>query len=598
MTTIPSLTEQDIRTFVGEENFLKGQQYFHDGAIVDAARQGMTLKAYCYGSLPEPYRVQVTFDATSISRAACSCPVGISIFGNHGCKHVAALLLTCQEKPEAFTESDDLDTRLERRSKADLIALIKQMLPKQSEVEWQLTMPLLPNYKPSVSIDTEEYSHQVDEAFRHGGHEWDAVYGISHDLYDITAIATRFASQEDYANAAAIYEVVVLDTLGYYLSYRDEDGALGRVITDCVEGLGDCLNGEQESEAVRQKIIETIFAVYRFDVDQGGYGLTDDIPPELLQYTTLEEKRTIAKWVHAILSEIQGTDRSDEWHRKRYGGLLLALEEEVLSDEEFLRIGREMKRTYEVVNRLLEQGRVDEAIEDAKQVDGWDLVKLANLFVQHGQDSAVLHMMHERAKQTYRPLIPQWLKDYYMTRNNNAAALEIIELIFREQPRLADYQDMRELATPLGSWETMRSELLAFLETSKATYTLVEIALDEGDLDRALELLKVEKSPNQNQNDEWTYNYGLGYGIALKAAELAEEIQPHASIDIYQQHIEHLIAQRGRGSYQAACSYLAKIRTCYEKLGETEKWTDYIALVRKQNSRLYALKEELAAAGL
>jgi hypothetical protein len=96
---------------------------------------------------------------------------------------------------------------------------------KQPEVEWQLTMPPLPGRK-SVPIDTQEYRDQVDEAFRHASHQWDAVYGISSDLYNITATAARFARQRDYANAAAIYEVVVLETLSHYLSYHDEDGAL------------------------------------------------------------------------------------------------------------------------------------------------------------------------------------------------------------------------------------------------------------------------------------------------------------------------------------------------------------------------------------
>lgn len=111
--------------------------------------------------------------------------------------------------------------------------------------------------------------------------------------------------------------------------------------------------------------IETIFAVYRFDVDKGGYGLTDVIPPELLLHTTDEEKHTIAAWVRSAISKIQRVDSSSaEWRRKRYGGLLLALEAETLSDAEYLRIGRETKRIHEVVNRLLERGRADEAIED------------------------------------------------------------------------------------------------------------------------------------------------------------------------------------------------------------------------------------------
>ena len=105
-------------------------------------------------------------------------------------------------------------------------------------------------------------------------------------------------------------------------------------------------------------------------------------------------------------------------------------------------------------------------------------------------------------------------------------------------------------------------------------------------------------APSSDQG--WIYNYDLGSRLALKAAEQAEEIQPHASIDLYQQHVERLIAARGRGrgNYQAACSYLTKIRALYERLGEVERWTDYIFQLRKRHSRLHTLKAELTAAGL
>src|SRR3989449_11606788 len=199
MSTIPMLTEKKIRPFVGEQNFLKGQQGVLDGAIVNPEQQAMALKAYCYGSLPEPYRVQVTFDGTGITTAFCSCSAGTPTDGNRGCEHTAALLFAWKEQPQAFTQTDDIDTILERQSKAQLITLIKQLLQKQPEVEWQLTMPPLPGHK-SVPIDTEEYRRQVDAAFRHAGREWDAVYGISSDLYSITETATRFARQRDYTN--------------------------------------------------------------------------------------------------------------------------------------------------------------------------------------------------------------------------------------------------------------------------------------------------------------------------------------------------------------------------------------------------------------
>jgi uncharacterized Zn finger protein len=65
-----------------------------------------------------------------------------------------------------------------------------------------------------------------------------------------------------------------------------------------------------------------------------------------------------------------------------------------------------------------------------------------------------------------------------------------------------------------------------------------------------------------------------------------------------QQHVERLIAGRGRSNYQVACSYLVKIRSLYEKLDETEQWTTYITWLRKRHSRLSTLKEELASVGL
>ena len=126
---------------------------------------------------------------------------------------------------------------------------------------------------------------------------------------------------------------------------------------------------------------------------------------------------------------------------------------------------------------------------------------------------------------------------------------------------------------------------------------LVEVALDEGDIERALQLLKVTK-PLGPESYQWQYDYARTPEVALKVAERTEEAYPRASIDLYQQHVERLIAGRGRSNYQVACSYLAKIRSLYEKLDETELWTTYIAWLRKRHSRLSTLKEELAAAGL
>ena len=95
----------------------------------------------------------------------------------------AALHLTCNEQPETITEMDDIDTILERQSRAWLMTLVKQLLQKQPEVEWQLTMPPLTGYK-SVPIDTGEYRRQVDSAVRHAGREWNAGSHVVQDCVE------------------------------------------------------------------------------------------------------------------------------------------------------------------------------------------------------------------------------------------------------------------------------------------------------------------------------------------------------------------------------------------------------------------------------
>jgi hypothetical protein len=66
------------------------------------------------------------------------------------------------------------------------------------------------------------------------------------------------------------------------------------------------------------------------------------------------------------------------------------------------------------------------------------------------------------------------------------------QLIFRKRTWFAEFQKMREISMELGNWEAVRQEVLIFPETAKNISMLVEVALDEGDIERALQLLKLK----------------------------------------------------------------------------------------------------------
>jgi uncharacterized Zn finger protein len=181
----------------------------------------------------------------------------------------------------------------------------------------------------------------------------------------------------------------------------------------------------------------------------------------------------------------------------------------------------------------------------------------------------------------------EWLQKYYRDRGNLGAELEMAEMVFRAQPLLNRYREIRNLARKLNRWETLQPQLLAFLEQGKNATLQIQIALDERDIDHALQLLE-----GMAKKDSYGYAYESGYGyygfgnIALQVAGSAEETRPREAIELYRQQAERLITQRGRQNYQAASQYLAKMRTLYEKLGEHEVWTSYMLVLREQNRNL------------
>jgi uncharacterized Zn finger protein len=178
MKTLPRITDKDILTRVGESSFDKGEDYYQGRAILNPHRQGMTLKARCEGSSGGPYRVEVTFDQDGIAQADCSCPVGDGGY----CKHVAALLLTWKNRPKDFREVEETDTALEKRSREELIALIKLMLRREPDLEVLLDAPLPGVRSPGAVAKPEAYRRQADLAFDRDTSEWGTVGDVAAEL--------------------------------------------------------------------------------------------------------------------------------------------------------------------------------------------------------------------------------------------------------------------------------------------------------------------------------------------------------------------------------------------------------------------------------
>jgi hypothetical protein len=325
-----------------------------------------------------------------------------------------------------------------------------------------------------------------------------------------------FEQSHLYYNEKAEYDDYYEEE-GYY----PEDEGLEEFVGESIEALGSYLADEQTDRVAREKSIAVLLAVYRRDLHaDDSHGFAERAAHQLVRYTTPLERQTIEEWIRAALADEEQAIAGSE--RQAYGKFWLDLQNETLDDEAYLRICRETGRTSDLIDRLLALGRIDEAAQETRRVDDYSLLGLANLFIQHGQDAVAERLVRERVRVEPALHLLDWLQQYYRDRSNHATELEIAETAFRTQPSLRRYQELRNLAKRLDRWETLRPELLAFLEqagNTRNTTLLIEIALDEGDIDRALQLLK-----GMEKKDSYGYTYNNGYGyygfgdIALQVA--------------------------------------------------------------------------------
>jgi catechol 2,3-dioxygenase-like lactoylglutathione lyase family enzyme len=459
-----------------------------------------------------------------------------------------------------------------------------------------------------LSVNPTTYRHQVAEAFQQ------ETPRIREALLLVKETADHLVLQRDVLGATTIYETLVneifkqshlyfeeeADSDDYYEEegYYPEEEGLEELVEECIEALGNCLADPQSDRVAREKIIEVLLAIYQRDVgaddSHGFYGSASD---QLVRYTQPLERQTLAMRLRDRLANKERGIAGAQ--RQVYGQFLLDLEQDTLDDEAYLRICRETGRTSDLIERLLTLGRIDEAVRETQQINDYSLTGLADLFLRHGQETVAERLVRVRLKEKPDLRILEWLQKYYQTRGNDTAELEIVERSFRIQPYLAGYQELRDIARRLHRWETLRPEMLAFLEQTRKTTLLIQISLDEGAIDDALQRLKgIAKQDRQGYIYEDSYGYYGRSTIALTVAKEAEETRPREAIELYRQYAERLIALRGRQNYQDACEYLAKMHALYEKLDEMDGWTRYIAALREQNRALRALKEELAKAGL
>ncbi len=582
MATLPKLTEQDVREWSTPDYFKRGVGYYNQNHIYNPRRAGQTLKGRCQGSMPEPYRIEIILGPSGIIQGNCSCPIG----GGGYCKHAVALLLTWVYEPETFTEVAALEDVLRNRSQDDLVALILRMLDRAPELESLVELEVLADQESDVGIDAARIQQQVWNALNSGHGNWQDGYYISDQLYEILRLATRALELSHWQSAITVYTTVAGTVLAGFQDVYDDEGDLFNVINDCLAGLGKCLSHIEDAET-REHLLHELFRFYSWDLSAGGYGVGDEVPVIIEKWATPKERALVAGWVREALPQVR------EWGRKTLGGFLLKLEANTLDDAAYLQLCRESGRVRDLIQRLLQLDRIDEALEAARASSDYDLWRIADIFLTHKAGAHIHPLIAERAQTSRDSRLKTWLKDYAKAHNDPESAFRWTETLFNTSPSLNLYDELKALAQTLGRWDTTRDAMIAQLSAKNPGF-LVRLYLHGGENDAALDTLAFMEHKSRTA-------HGMRHHTAhlrLDVAQAVAETHPHQAIELYLTEIRRLIAARGRSNYASAAQLLLRVREIYKRIEETAQWQTLIRDLRLENKNLPAMQDEFNRAGL
>lgn len=594
MHDLPALTKTDVRNWTEQRFYDRGETYVRQGRIQRPRRTDTRLKAECRGSRPSPYHVEAELDADGIAWAECSCPMGDGGY----CKHVVALLLAWVDSGEEFASVPPLHDTLADCSQNTLIGLIQKMVDRHPDLERLVSLAATSR---DASVDEAEIRAQIQSAFDQVGYDTDPYYAprkVAEDLEPVFDLAEDYADHNRPADAVTVYCLLVDETIDHYQDFRDEEGELGTVITDSTDRLAPIL-AETDDDILRTEILSCLLDVYLWDISLGGYGLGDWAYDPLIEHTTPDEKRRLADTVRDQLPNAAGdtedTDRvfvlsssggswSSDWKRQALGGFLLDLIGNTLSDDEYLRLCRRTNRRTDLVDRLLDQDRLDDALDAARSASDYGLYRLTSIFERHDAAEALHDLALDRLDDTPHRDLVRWLRDYAEEHDAPERALELSRRLFWDRKSEGTYEDLKSTAQALGKWDAVRSDIHDRLRENGDYALLTRLHLANDDVEAALDTVKHTASLSRRSTLT---------SLSLTVAEAAEEDHPKDAIQLYTTRAHALIDDRGRSNYAEAGDLLLRVKALYDRMDALDEWQSFLdTLYNDELHRLPAAQDE------
>lgn len=586
-------TLEDIRQDTSGQSFTRGQSYYRNGAIFDTVRRGNELEGRCQGSEFTPYHIRVTLnEAGAVEIASCTCQYS---WGGY-CKHIVALLLAYLNAPESFTERPPVQDTLMTRSPEQLVALIRQMVTRYPDLQALVDRPVpsTPGHQPATQpVDTEPFRRELRQAVRTFGEWGDRT--AEQTVYSVMRAAQRFNEVGDWRSACAIYQAIMEECLIEDHYPVDDEGEFIAAVQQALERLADCLQHDEltANDAARRAILDRLLDAFIWNIDIGGYGLGDGVMPEaVLEYAQPSDLPTFRERILAAQRR-QTESVYGQWSVEHYEEFLIQLDAIESTDPEVTLQRLRDQGLYRLLfNKLLSLERIDEAVDVFTDHLGvHERLRVLPALSAAGHDDTAVRLAQETVNNEFNDRMARWLAERYAVRNNQNALFQLRLQAMQERPSEPYYAALKTAAAAIGTWETVRPEIIRQLEQSADFETLTRVYLHDEDWDAAWETFNRTSQPARRGRMSWR-------SLDFEVAERSRHARPRNAIPVYIDYARREIDQRSRDHYAEAASYLSVVHELYQQLDDEDAWRDLISGIRAEFRRLPALQDELNQAGL
>jgi uncharacterized Zn finger protein len=271
---------------------------------------------------------------------------------------------------------------------------------------------------------------------------------------------------------------------------------------------------------------------------------------------------------------------------------------------------------YDAIKALERIGQSDEALElavrEAAPCGMWRTA--ARLLMDAGRPQEAQGIIEEAVAKSERmhpateEEIRRMRREIASAVGDDVAAVALHAESFLASPSLELYRRVRDAAEPDSRWPAVREALLKALETGsisaddwpfpdfvqisvpdrlmrrdRARQVLLDIAIDEEDHDA---VLRWYREMVADGCEVATY-------LALRVADALAEARTDNAIAIWRDLVDAAIAEKSRSAYERALPWLRKMREALVAAGRAAEWKRYLAHLRDEYSRRWALIETI-----